>query len=88
MIHEEYGQGFIDGFNAALKSEYIKEKYQSEDHARLIARIKELEAQNDQIRAAIISTYNYYQSMSTLQYQSTGLASIVNAYPFMNRSII
>lgn len=59
--HKEYGEGFVDGFNAALKSDYIKELYQTRDKERYINRIKELEAQLDKINAAISGIYNTYQ---------------------------
>ena len=50
MENKEYGQGFIDGFNAALKSDYLKEKFQASNEALLKARIKELEAQVEQMK--------------------------------------
>ena len=45
MAHEEYGQGFIDGFNAALKSDYLKEKFQAADRKELLNEIKSLNCQ-------------------------------------------
>lgn len=67
MNHEEYGQGFVDGFNAALKSDYIKELYQAQDKESYIKRIRELEAQLDKIRTAIYNFYGAYQTYNTQQ---------------------
>lgn len=86
MNHEEYGQGFVDGFNAALKSDYIKEKYQAQDKESYIKRIRELEEQLDKIRTAIYEISNAYQICNTQQYilqQNSSLfdlAGMVNAY--------
>lgn len=82
MEHKEYGEGFVDGFNAALKSEYLKEKFQAVERAELKARIKELETQINQIYAI---TYGTYQSMIQNQNQCMNLASLINAYPFQTR---
>lgn len=84
--HEEYGQGFVDGFNAALKSDYIKELYQAQDKEKYIKRIKELEAELDKIRTMIYTITNNYQMYNTQQCilsQSQSLfdlAGTVNAY--------
>lgn len=67
MNHEEYGQGFVDGFNAALKSDYIKELYQTQDKERYINRIKELEAQLEKIKAITYGIYNTYQMCNVQQ---------------------
>lgn len=83
MENKEYGQGFIDGFNAALKSDYLKEKFQASNEASLKARIKELEAQVEQMRGACLSAYGLYQSMQN-QYQMN-LSSMINAYPYTTR---
>lgn len=79
--HEEYGQGFVDGFNAALKSDYIKEKFQAQDKESYIKRIRELEEQLDKIRTAIYNTYNAYQMCNTQQAISLfDLTGTINAY--------
>lgn len=87
--HEEYGQGFVDGFNAALKSDYIKELYQTQDKEQYIKRINELEAQLDKIRTIIYDISNTYQMYNTQQYISQqqqqsqslfNLVGMVNAY--------
>ena len=86
--HEEYGQGFVDGFNAALKSDYIKELYQAQDKEQYIKRINELEAQLDKIRTIIfdITSYQMYNTQQCTiaqnqSYQSLfDLAGAVNAY--------
>ena len=65
--HKEYGEGFVDGFNAALKSDYIKELYQAQDKEQYIKRINELEAQLDKIKTAIFDTYNAYQMCNIQQ---------------------
>ena len=67
MNHEEYGQGFVDGFNAALKSDYIKELYQTQDKEQYINRIKELEAQLEKIKAVAYGIYNTYQMYNIQQ---------------------
>lgn len=68
--HKEYGEGFVDGFNAALKSDYIKELYQAQDKEQYIKRINELEAQLDKIKTAIVDTYNAYQMCNIQQNMS------------------
>lgn len=85
--HKEYGEGFVDGFNAALKSDYIKELYQTQDKERYINRIKELEAQLDKINVAISGIYNTYQmcniQQNILQQANSSLFDIngmMNAY--------
>ena len=86
--HKEYGEGFVDGFNAALKSDYIKELYQAQDKEQYIKRINELEAQLDKIRTIIYSMVNEYQMYNTRQCMLNqnqnmslfDLASAVNAY--------
>lgn len=89
MEHKEYGQGFVDGFNAALKSDYIKELYQTQDKEQYIKRINELEAQLDKIRTTIYEFSNVYQMCNMQQYisqqqqQSQSLFDLVgkvNAY--------
>lgn len=65
--HKEYGEGFVDGFNAALKSDYIKELYQTQDKERYINRIKELEALLEKIKAATYGIYNTYQICNAQQ---------------------
>ena len=65
--HKEYGEGFVDGFNAALKSDYIKKLYQTQDKEQYLKRINELEAQLDKIRTAISNTYNAYQMCNIQQ---------------------
>ena len=86
MNHEEYGQGFVDGFNAALKSDYIKEKYQAQDKESYIKRIRELETQLDKIKTAISNIYNAYQTcniqQTMLQQQSSlfDINGMMNAY--------
>ena len=72
MEHREYGEGFVDGFNAALKSDYIKELYQTQDKEQYIKRINELEAQLDKIRTTIYELSNIYQmcNCNTQQYIS------------------
>ena len=88
MNHEEYGQGFVDGFNAALKSDYIKELYQAQDKELYIKRIRELEEQLNKIRMTIYELSNAYQMCNTQQYiqqqqqqQSIfDLTDMVNAY--------
>ena len=83
--HKEYGEGFADGFNAALKSDYIKELYQTRDKEQYINRIKELEAQLDKIKTAISNTYTAYQmcniQQTMLQQQSLfDINGMMNAY--------
>ena len=86
--HKEYGEGFVDGFNAALKSDYIKELYQAQDKEQYIKRINELEAQLDKIRTIIYSMVNEYQMYNTRQCMLNqnqnlslfDLASAVNVY--------
>lgn len=86
--HEEYGQGFVDGFNAALKSDYIKELYQTQDKEQYIKRINELEGQLDKIRTIIYNISNTYQMCNMQQYISQqqqsqslfNLVGMVNAY--------
>lgn len=88
MNHEEYGQGFVDGFNAALKSDYIKEKYQAQDKEQYIKRINELEAQLDKVRTIIYTITNDYQMYNIQQSISNqnqnrslfDLLGAVNAY--------
>lgn len=67
MNHEEYGQGFVDGFNAALKSDYIKEKYQAQDKESYIKRIRELEEQLEKIKVVTYGIYNTYQMCNAQQ---------------------
>ena len=86
--HKEYGEGFVDGFNAALKSDYIKELYQTQDKEQYIKRINELEAQLDKIRTICYSITNGYQMYNIQQsilnqnqnMSFFDLASAVNAY--------
>lgn len=85
--HKEYGEGFVDGFNAALKSDYLKELYQTQDKEKYIKRINELEAQLDKIRTIIYTITNNYQmcnaQQSILQNQNMSLFDLpgaVNAY--------
>lgn len=86
--HKEYGEGFVDGFNAALKSDYIKELYQTQDKEQYIKRINELEAQLDKIRTIIYNITNEYQMYNIRQCMLNqnqnmslfDLASAVNAY--------
>ena len=87
--HKEYGEGFVDGFNAALKSDYIKELYQAQDKELYIKRIKELEEQLDKIRTSIYELSNTYQMYNMQQHilqqqqQAQSLfdfAGMVNAY--------
>lgn len=65
--HKEYGEGFVDGFNAALKSDYLKELYQTQDKEKYIKRINELEAQLDKIRTIIYTITNNYQMCNIQQ---------------------
>lgn len=86
--HKEYGEGFVDGFNAALKSDYLKELYQTQDKEQYIKRINELEAQLDKIRTIIYTTINGYQMCNIQQNMLNqnqnmslfDLASTINAY--------
>jgi len=86
--HKEYGEGFVDGFNAALKSDYIKELYQTQDKEQYLKRINELEAQLDKIRTIIYNITNEYQMYNIRQCMLNqnqnmslfDLASAVNAY--------
>jgi len=86
--HKEYGEGFVDGFNAALKSDYIKELYQTQDKEQYLKRINELEAQLDKNRTIIYNITNEYQMYNIRQCMLNqnqnmslfDLASAVNAY--------
>lgn len=86
--HKEYGEGFVDGFNAALKSDYIKKLYQTQDKEQYIKRINELEAQLDKIRTICYNItnghqmYNIQQSILNQNQNMSlfDLASAVNAY--------
>jgi len=86
--HKEYGEGFVDGFNAALKSDYIKELYQAQDKEQYIKRINELEEQLDKIRTIcynITNGYQMYNIQQSILNQNQNmslfdLANAVNAY--------
>ena len=58
MNHEEYGQGFVDGFNAALKSDYIRELYQAQDRKELLEEINNLQKQLYQITTCAMGIAN------------------------------
>lgn len=79
MNHEEYGQGFVDGFNAALKSDYIKELYQTKDKETLLNRIKELENQLYYINQFFITPFGGYYG-SSLQ-SVCSLQDLAQGYP-------
>lgn len=87
MNHEEYGQGFVDGFNAALKSDYIKEKFQAQDKESYEKRIKELQTQINQVilLAHQVLQHPLYsqiqpQTCSICNYYQEGLENTLNAY--------
>ena len=82
MAHEEYGQGFVDGFNAALKSDYLKEKFQAQDKEMYEKRINELQTQINQ--AALLAhqalQYPLSQTCSLRDYYQYGIENSLNAY--------
>lgn len=87
MAHEEYGQGFVDGFNAALKSDYIKEKYQAQDKESYEKQIKELQTQMNQVALLAYQALQYplysqinMQTCSLRDYYQQGIENSLNAY--------
>lgn len=86
MEHKEYGEGFVDGFNAALKSDYIKELYQTQDKEMLEKRINELQTQLNQTRLLACQSLpcsqypQYSQICSINNYYQEGLENTLNAY--------
>lgn len=87
MAHEEYGQGFVDGFNAALKSDYLKEKFQTQDKEKYEKRINELQTQINQAMLLAYQTLQYplysqiqSQTCSLRDYYQEGLGNTLNAY--------
>lgn len=81
--HKEYGEGFVDGFNAALKSDYIKELHQAQNKESYEKQIKELQTQMNQ---AMLLAYQalryppYSQICSIGNYYQEGLENTINAY--------
>jgi len=81
--HKEYGEGFVDGFNAALKSDYIKELYQAQDKELYEKRIKELQTQMNQMMLLSYQALQYplySQACSIGNYYQQGLENTINAY--------
>ena len=87
MAHEEYGQGFVDGFNAALKSDYLKEKFQTQDKEKYEKRIQELQTRMNQILLSVYQIMQYplqsqmnMQTCSLRDYYQYGIENSLNAY--------
>ncbi len=66
MAHEDYGQGFVDGFNAALNSDYLKEKFQLQDKEKYEKSLQELQNQINQasLLAYPIMQYSLYSQIN------------------------
>lgn len=79
--HEEYGQGFVDGFNAALQSDYIKTLYQTQDKEQYIKRINKLEGQLNKIITFLnnpTQICNIQQVTATQSQAHFNLAMLIN----------
>ena len=64
-----YGEGFVDGFNAALRSKEIKEVEQSNREKDLLLQIKDLKNENErlliQIQNYLTLCYNYSNTINS-----------------------
>ena len=84
VSHEDYVDGFINGFNAALKSDYIKELYQTQEKEKYLKKIKELENQLNTIKTLIYSINGGYQMYNTQQRVLTQNEALINLMNMIN----
>lgn len=78
--YKYYGEGFVDGFNAALRSKEIKELEQGNREKDLLLRIKELENKNEKLLIGLnnflTTRYNYFNSINSAY--NAGITSQLN----------
>ena len=84
VSHEDYVDGFINGFNAALKSDYIKELYQTQEKEKYLKKIKELENQLNTIKTLIYSINGGYQMYNIQQRVLTQNEALINLMNMIN----
>ena len=79
--YKYYGEGFVDGFNAALRSNEIKELEQNNREKDLLLQIKDLKNENErllsQMQQFLTVNYNYLNSINASY--NAGIMSQLNA---------